>query len=477
MNIRIERITRMVPYKSDWKPVKVPHVETKHRRIVTLIPVPESEPMFTALESYEPRSMATQVPVVWGRAEGFQVYDAYGNCWIDFTSGILVANIGHAHPQVCEALSRQIKGKLLHSYLFATEVRAKLVKKLVEISPSNLRKVFLLSTGSEAIECAIKLARLYGLQKNPRKTVLVSFTGSFHGRTMGAQMLCSADDHKDWITSLDPDIHQIPFPRCCECPWGREKYEDCGKECLEKGLAQLLKKGVNLARISAFVVEGYQGVRGPIFFPNDYMKALREWADAYQALVIVDEIQSGFGRTGKLFAYGHYRIDADLVCCGKGISSSLPLSAVLGRAEIMDIPAPGYMTSTHTGNPVCCVAALASLEVLEKENLVAAAAGKGQVLQTKLLQLQKRHPKRINMVSGRGLVYGLFLVRPKTGEPDVQLGDQLVIKAVQKGLMLFITGNGSVKICPPLMISKEALVEGVDVLEEALDECLTEEGP
>ena len=465
----------MAHYEPDLRPVDVPRVKTKYRRIVTPIPVPESIPVFKALQRCEPRATGTQVPIVWERAEGFQVYDPYGNCWIDFTSGILVANAGHAHPHVRDALRKLIDGKLLHSYMFATEARRKLVEKLVEISPAGLEKVFLLTTGSEAVECAIKLARLHGMQKRPRKTALVSFAGSFHGRTMGSQMLCSAEDQKKWITSLDPDIHQIPFPRCCECPWGRAGYESCGKECFEKGLGELEKKRVDLQRIAAFVAEGYQGIRGPIFFPNDYMQALRRWADARGTLLIVDEIQSGFGRTGKLFAYEHYGVEADLVCCGKGISSSLPLSAVLGRAEIMDVADPGYMTSTHTGNPVCCAATLSSIEVLERECLVTAAAEKGKILETQLLGIQERHPDRVGMISGRGLVYSLFLVCPGTGKPDVQLADDVVLKAVQKGAMLFITSNGSMKICPPLVIPEDALVEGINVISDTLDERLSED--
>lgn len=419
--------------------------------------------------------MGTQFPVVWDRAEGFQVYDPYGNCWIDFTSGILVANAGHSHPHIRETLRRHVEEKPLHSYLFATEARAGLVKKLIEISPANLTKVFLLSTGSEAIEAAIKLSRLYGLQKSPPKKVLISFTGSFHGRTMGSQMLCSDKEHKKWITSPDPNIHQIPFPRCCECPWGRGNYDNCGKECFEKGLRQLEEKGVDLEGIAAFFLEGYQGVRGPIFFPKDYAKALRKCCDDHQSLVIVDEIQSGFGRTGEMFSYMHYDVDADLVCCGKGISSGLPLSAVLGRGQIMDIPEPGYMTSTHTGNPLCCAATLASIEVLEKENLIEAAAQKGQILEAELRKIQKRYPERINMITGRGLVYSLFFVLPGTTEPDIELADKVVGMSIRKGVMLFITGNGSIKICPPLVVPEEALLEGVGVIGEAIDQCIIAE--
>jgi len=461
-----------VRYSPDLDPKDVPKVETEYRRIATRIPVPESVTVFETLRRCEPRAMQTQAPIVWEKAEGYQVEDGYGNRWIDFTSGILVANVGHCHPYVSRALKETLDQKLLHSYLFANRLRFKLVEKLVKITPANLTKAFLLSTGSESIECALKISRLYGLQKEPKKTAVVSFAGSFHGRTMGSQMLCSSEEEKKWITSLDPCIHQIPFPRCTECPWGREHYDQCGEECLSNGLAQLERKGVDLEEIAAFIVEGYQAVRGPVFFPDDYMQALRKWTDSHEALIVVDEIQSGFGRTGKLFAYQHYGIDADLVCCGKGISSSLPLSAVLGKGQILDIPERGQMTSTHTGNPMCCAAALASIEVLERENLIQDAAEKGMILKRELDRIRDTYPDRISLVSGRGMVWGLFFVSPATKTPDIDLADRVVERAVRKGVMLFITGNGSIKICPPLTMPEEPMVEGVRVIGEAIGECL-----
>lgn len=416
------------------------------------------------IRRYETRATDTLAPVVWDRAEGYQVFDRYGNCWIDFTSGIYVANIGHAHPDVISALQRQLDGKLLHSYLFCTEVRARLVEKLVHISPPNLTKVFLASTGSESIECALKLSRLHGQKVDLAKTVIVSFQGAFHGRTMGSQMLASAPDHKDWITHLDPDIRHIPFPN-----------QECGADFFAQGLSDLRAEGVDTDRIAAFVMEGYQGIGGPLFYPTAYVQAMRQWADAHRALVVVDEIQSGFGRTGKLFAYEHYGIEADLVCCGKGISSCLPLSAVLGRGQIMDLPQPGDMTTTHTGNPLCCAAAMAVLEVMEREHLVEGAAGKGRIFERRLNEILKRHPDRVSRILGRGMVYAIVFKRPGTDEPDVALAKRVTDRAIENGLMLFHAhSSGSVKMGPPLIIPDDVLEEGLSVLEEAAEACLAE---
>ena len=450
-------------------------VQSKYRRMVTPIPAPESKAIFETLKRCEPRALATQVPVVWDRAQGFQVYDPYGNCWIDFTSGILVANAGHSHPHVTKTLMEHIQNKPLHSYLFATEVRARLVEKLIEITPANLTKVFLLSTGTESVDCAIKLSRLYTMQKSETKTAIVSFENSFHGRTMGAQQLYSVKKYKTWITSPDPDIHHVPYPRCCDCPWGKECYDNCGQECFDNCLKKLKDDGVDLSRISSIFLEGYQGMRGPIFAPNDFAQALRKWCDSNDSLLIVDEIQSGFGRTGKLFSYQHYGIEADMVCCGKGISSSLPLSAVFGRDDIMDVPDHGHMTSTHTGNPLCCAAALASIEVLEMENLIEAAAEKGKLIAAEFEKIKQLYPDRVSMISGKGLVHAIFFVKAGTNEPDIELSVRVVEKCIEKGLMLFVTANGTIKICPPLSIPTEPLLEGIEVIAETLGQCLNEQ--
>lgn len=459
----------MSGYKFSLEPIDVPRVETRHRRIVTPIPAPGSAPILKELSLYEPSSLHHELPLVWDRAEGYQVFDAYGNCWIDFTSGIFVANAGHAHPDICHAVAQQLDHKLLYNYTFPSEIRARLARKLVGISPPSLEKVFLLSTGTDATECALKLTRMYGHRLAPEKIAIVSFDGSFHGRTVGAQTMSGNPAAKEWIVHLDPDIYQIPFPFCQQCPWGRSGYEQCGEWCFQKGLGQLQNRGLELNRIAGFMIESYQAW-GAIFYPDDYIQAMRAWADAHQALMTFDEVQSGFGRTGRLFAFEHYGADADLVCCGKGITSSLPLSAVLGRAEILDI-APD-LSSTHSGNPLCCAAALANIAVIEKEKLVAVANRTGQVLKSHLFKIQQRYPVRVCHVLGRGLLYAVHIVHPVTKELDIELTDRILEKAMQKGLLMVHTGCGTLKIGPPLSIPEEAVIEGVAVLEEAIDECL-----
>ena len=338
------------------------------------------------------------------------------------------------------------------------------------ISPESLEKVFLLTTGSEATECAIKLTRMHGRTLRPEKIGIVSFTNSFHGRTMGSQMIGGYPDQKEWIGHLDPDMHQIPFPFCFKCPWGKAGYEHCGEECFDKGMRSLSEQGIGPERIAGFVAESFQGP-SVAFMPEDYAQAMRRWADAHQALVVFDEIQAGFGRSGKLFAYEHYGIDADLICCGKGITGSLPLSAVLGRARIMDIPDHGEMSSTHTGNPLCCAAALANLDVIEGEKLVERAAVLGRKLDARLNALRRKYPEPVGGIGGKGLAYAVYLVKPGTRELDVDMGDRVTELALQRGLFMLQTGRGTLKIAPPLSIPEDALLEGVDVIDEAIGAC------
>jgi 4-aminobutyrate aminotransferase/diaminobutyrate-pyruvate transaminase/4-aminobutyrate aminotransferase/(S)-3-amino-2-methylpropionate transaminase len=451
--------------------IQVPKIETKHRRIVTPIPVPESVAIIEELARYEPRSMGGHPPVVWDRAEGYQVFDPYGNCWIDFSSAVILANAGHAHEKICAAITEQINRKLLHNYCFPSKIRAHLLYQLVDLSPSYLEKVFLLTTGSEAVECAIKLTRMYGRSLNPEKIGIVSFTNAFHGRTLGSQMIGGFTDQKEWIVNLDPDMFRMPFPNCFDCPWGKEVYEHCGAECFEKGIKQLRDSGICADRIAGFITETYQGPT-VAFLPDDYVKAMRYWADRYQALLTFDEVQSGFGRTGKMFGFEYYGVEADMICCGKGITSSLPLSAVIGRTRILDIPGHGQMSSTHTGNPLCCAAASANIEVLRTERLVERAVTVGKTLENCLTELQKQYAEHIGCVSGKGLVSAVWLIKPGTKELDIELAHRVTEKALQKGLLMLQTGRGTLKIAPPLSIPEGAIIEGVSVIAESISECI-----
>lgn len=453
----------------DIQPKDVKPVETAFRRIATKIPAPETLEVLETLHRYEPVSMTGQPPIVWDRADGVQVYDRAGNVWLDWSSGVVVANAGHGAPEVREAIRRQADKGLLHNYCFPNAERAELVKYLVGIAPPSLEKAFLLTTGSEATECAVKLARTHGLTVGGReKIAIVSFGGAFHGRTLGAQMIGGLPALKQWIVNLDPDMHQVPFP-------DGFRLRDTSFDLFLQTLADAR---VPAGRVAGVILETFQG-GSACFAPTPYMQALSRWCTEHGALLICDEIQAGFGRTGRLFGFEHYGITPDLVCCGKGISSSLPLSAVLGRAEVMDLYGPAEMTSTHTGNPVCAVAALASIRRIVEGGLVANAAAMGQLLLGGLRDIAARFPRFIGAVRGRGLVAGVHIVRAGTAEPDGDLAFAIVEKAFQKGLLLFAPvgmGGGTVKVAPPLPITREAVLDGLAALGEAVEEAATELG-
>lgn len=447
------------------EPQSVPPVDTPHRRIRTAIPVPESIPILEQLRRVEPVSMSGQPPIVWDRAEGFQVFDAWGNMWLDWSSGVLVANAGHSHPLVKQAVLDQINAGLMHSYCFATRIRGRLAAELVRLAPAGLDKAFLLTTGSEATECAIKLMRTRGLATGGReKIAIVSFTHGFHGRTMGAQMAGGIAALKQWIVNLDPAMAQAPFP-------DGFRQTDTGFDVFEKTLAAA---GFSPERIAGVLVETYQG-GSAAFAPVSYMQSLRQWCDRHRVVLAFDEVQAGFGRTGRFWGFEHYGITPDLICCGKGISSGLPLSAVIGRAELMDQYPPGSMTSTHTGNPVCVAAALASIHAIERGDLVANAARLGVILEAELKRIAARFRGPIGAADARGLVATVQVVQPGTTDPDPRLASRIVRRCFEQGLLMFApvgVGGGTIKICPPLVITEPALREGIAVLEAGIESAL-----
>lgn len=449
--------------KYSLTPVDVKKVETKYRRITTKLPVPESLVLLETLQKYEPISMQGQPPIVWDHAEGFQVYDAYGNKWLDWSSGVLISNAGHSHPHMIAAIKSIADKKLISTYCFPHEGRAKLAKMLVERAPSTLKKVFLLSTGSEAVENAIKLAKTWGRKINPAKKIIVSFKNGFHGRTLGSQLAGGMPRLKEWIGDLDQSFVQVPFP-------DGYKNEDTRFELFTETLK---KNGVDPDNVAGVISETYQGV-GPDFMPAEYAQKLRKWCDKHGALLIFDEIQAGFGRTGKFWGFEHYGISPDLITCGKGISGAMPLSAVIGREDILALYPPGAMTSTHSGNPVCVACAVACLEVIEKEKLVENSARLGKILYEGCLEIKNKHKNVLgNVCGGKGLVAGILVVKPGTKEPNPEIALEINEKCFQRGLLMFApvgTAGECVKISPPLCITEDALKEGLEVLSEVCGE-------
>ena len=452
--------------KYNLEPIEVPGVETKFRTIKTSLPVPESLAIFQALSESEPISMMGQPPVVWDTAKGFQIYDKWGNKWIDWSSGVLIANAGHGRKKIIDGLREVLDQELLATYVFVHEKRAELTKALQDLSPdpSNYQ-VFILSTGSEAVENCIKLAKTYALEKHGRqKKYIVSFDNAFHGRTLGSQFAGGMPKLKTWIIDEGQSFVQVPFP---------DGYKNVDRS-FDLFLNSLKKLGIQPAEIAGVLTESYQGV-GPDFLPVEYAQKLEGFCRENDIVTIYDEVQSGFGRTGKMFAYEHYGVTPDLIACGKGISSSLPISAVIGRKDIMGLYAPGAMTSTHSASPLPVVAAIENLKIIDEENLVENSRLMGEILIPGLERIQAKYPDVLGCVQGKGLVAGIQVVVKGTKKPDADTAIKLNVKCFHKGLLMFapvgIAGE-CIKISPPLVITEEALLEGLKVLEEACDEIL-----
>ncbi len=433
----------------------------------TQLPHPDSLATLEKLRRYEPISMRGQPPLVWERAEDIFVFDRHGNRWLDWSSGVLVTNAGHGAPEIRRAIIEQVNSGLLHSYVFPNEERAALVECLAGVAPEGLKKVFLLTTGSEATECAIKLSRAHGIKAGGnRKIGIIGWERGFHGRTLGAQQAGGMAGQKSWIVNEDPAIVTAPFP---DGYWQTDTS-------FAAFLATLERRGMKAENVAGVIMETYQGV-GPDFAPVEFVRQLSEWCRQHSIVLTFDEVQAGFGRTGKFWAFEHYGVTPDLICCGKGISSSLPISAVIGRESIMDQFAPGSMTSTHTGNPVCAAAALASVTKIIREKLSEHAARLEPMLLAGLKSIQARHPGVVGHVTARGLVAGMQTVKRGTKEPDHDLAHRIIELCFEQGLLLFAPVGAwgqTVKIAPPLTIPAEALREGLDVLAEATDAAVAE---
>ncbi len=445
-------------------PVKVDKINTKFRKITTSIPVPQSIPVLKKIYKTESRSMHGQMPIIWKKAKGHQVYDKWGNKWIDFSSTIFLANAGHGNQNIIRSIKATLNKPLLHTYTYASEERLKYLKYLISNTPNNFEKAYLLSSGTEATEAALKLMRLNGKKNKKRKLGIICFSGNWHGRTLGAQFMSGNRKEKDWIGYHDPNIIHLPFPY----PWIEEVKKN-PKSFFNKSLNKLLKKKKLNPKldICGFMLETFQGW-GAIFYPEQFIKELSKFSKRNKILLTFDEIQAGFGRTGKLFGYMHYKVKPDIICCGKGSSSSLPLSMVLGSKKILDIPNTGSMSSTHSANPMVCAAGYENLKFILDNNLIAKSKNLGKILNKELHRISKKYNSINISVYGKGLIASLIF-KTKKQKPLGNLCSRICELCLQRGLLLVHTGRESLKIGPPLVISKEALLEGIKVIEEAID--------
>jgi 4-aminobutyrate aminotransferase-like enzyme len=436
------------------------YIKTKNRFIHTVIPAPGTEGLFKSLSKVESRSMHGQMPIAWDKAKNFNIFDIAGNKFIDFTSTIFVANIGHSNPRLIKYIKLALSKNFLHSYAYINKIREKYIKKLILFAGKNFQKAFLMSAGTEATEAALKLMRMHGQKQGKRKLGIICFEGNWHGRTMGAQMMSGNIKQKEWIGYQDPNIYHLPFPY----PWILKNNES------EKFLIDSLKKiekKINLKKdICGVMIETFQGW-GAIYYPKEYVKLLFKICKKNNILITFDEMQSGFARTGYKFGYEYYGVKPDLICCGKGMGGGIPISGVIGKKNIMDLPEVGNMSSTHSANPLACYAGLAVLEEINKKKLLQNTKDKEKILFKKLNQIKDKFPKEILYVQGKGLIAALiFNIRSKNNVKKIL--KSIVEECLKNGLLVVYTGRESIKIGPPLTITKEALIEGINVLDQAI---------
>ncbi len=446
------------------EPQPVCEVRTEHRLIKTEIPCPGTREVLEKLEKYESRSMQGQLPIVWDRAEDIYVYDMAGNKWIDFTCTIFVMNTGHSNRRVVGAVKDVLERPLMHTYAYANPCRADYLEALINFTGGAFEKAFLLSAGTEAVEAGIKLMKMRGQKVGKRRTGIISLEGNWHGRTLGAQMLSSNAGQKQWIGYEDENVHHLafPYPRAMEGMTGQEFWQRSIEEMVER-------EGVDPGRdLCGVMLETFQGW-GAWFYPVDYVQAAERFCRDNDLVLAFDEMQSGFGRTGTKFGYEHYGVRADMVCCGKGMGSGVPLSAVLSSAEIMDLPGVGSMSSTHSANPIVCAAGLATIRELTESGLIENARAKGEIFLARLEEIRNRYSDTIERINGRGLVAAIIF--KNDGDKDGGLlASRICERCMQKGLLVVHTGRESIKLAPPLTIGEYALFEGLDVLEESVGE-------
>ena len=436
---------------------------TKTIELRTEIPGPRSREILERKERVVADPLSIYHNLVIERAQGATLTDVDGNTFIDFTGGVGCLNVGHSHPRVVEAAQEQLE-RFSHTdfTIIPYEVYVRLAERLCELAPIANAKAAFFNAGTEAVENAIKFARSY-----TGRPAVIGFEGGFHGRTLLSLTLTSkTHPYKAGLGPFAPEVYRVPFPNDYRGP-------DAGAalETLERALVTQ----VAAETVAAIVIEPVQGEGGFVVAPKEFMAGVRRICDDHGIVMVVDEVQTGFGRTGKLFAIEHYEVEPDLITIAKSIAMGLPLSGVIGKAEIMDAPDDSAIGGTYVGNPVAQAAALAVLDVIGEEDLCARASVLGETMRARMEAWQERF-SQIGDVRGLGAMLAIELVKdPATKEPDADLATAVVEEAARSGLLLLKSGiySNCIRVLSPLTLSDAELDEALAVWEQALEAALT----
>ncbi|MGI9048873.1 MAG: 4-aminobutyrate--2-oxoglutarate transaminase [Rubrobacteraceae bacterium] len=439
------------------------------KRIKTEVPGPKSRALMDRRKGAVSSGVGIATPIFAQEAKGALLTDVDGNTFIDFGGGIGVLNVGHAHPRVVEAVREQAE-RFLHTCFYVTEYESyvELAEKLNALAPGDFEKrSFFVNSGAEAVENAIKIARSY-----TGRPAVIAFENAFHGRTFMAMSLTSkTDPYKKSFAPFVPEVYRVPAPYPYRCPVSKDCSGGCQGDCFG-ALEKAFTSYVHPESVAAIIVEPVSGEGGFIPFPDFYLRKLRELCDEHGIVLIVDEVQTGFGRTGKMFAIEHSGIVPDLLTTAKSLGGGMPIAGITGKAEIMDAVHVGGLGTTFGGNPLACAAALAVLEALEEEDLLARADVVGERIMGAMRELGEKHPF-VGDVRGRGPMAAMELVKDAgmTKEPDKGRTNRIVEVALQEGLLLLTAGQYSnvIRTLAPLSISDDELEEGLEILRHAVD--------
>ena len=441
--------------------------EGKLPQIKTELPGPRAREVVAQDHAFVSPSYTRDYPLVVQRGQGAMLEDVDGNVFLDFNAGVAVCVTGHAHPEIVAAISQQA-GELIHigSADYYYPLLSRLAEKLSQVAPGDVpRRTHFGNSGAEAVEGAIKVA--FWAKRRPK---LIAFFSSFHGRTLGALSLTSSRAaQRRGFGAQVLDVTHIPYANCYRCPYGQTP-DRCGVECAKVIEDRLFKSTVPAEECAAIVVEPVQGEGGYVVPPQKFLEELRRIADENDVLLITDEVQSGMGRTGRLWASEHFGVVPDVLSSAKGIASGLPLGATIARADLMDWP-PGAHASTFGGNPVAIAASLKTFELLERE-LLQNCRERGEQLLAGLKELQQQY-ECIGDVRGLGLMIGVEFVKDReTKEPANELRHRIVHECFRRGLVVIGAGDSAVRFSPPLVIDREQADGALQIFQEAIDAAL-----
>jgi 4-aminobutyrate aminotransferase/(S)-3-amino-2-methylpropionate transaminase len=436
---------------------------TRTIELRTTIPGPRSQEILARKHRVVADPLSVYLPIVVAEGRGATITDVDGNTFIDFTGGVGCLNVGHSHPRVVEAVQEQA-ARFAHTdfTIVPYEVYVELAERLIGVAPfRGPAKAAFFNAGTEAVENAVKFARAH-----TGRPAVIAFEGAFHGRTLlSMSMTSKTHPYKAGLGPFAPEVYRVPFPNDYRGPTAAEALA---------ALERALVTQVAAESVAAVVIEPVQGEGGFVVAPREFLAGVRRICDEHGIVLVVDEVQTGFGRTGRMFAIEHYGVEPDLITVAKSIAAGLPLSGVIGKAEIMDAPGDSAIGGTYVGNPVAQAAALAVLDVFQEEGLVERSAAIGDVIRGRMESWQERRPE-IGDVRGLGAMLALELVHDReTKAPAPELASAVVEAAADRGLLLLKSGiySNCIRVLVPLVIDDAQLDEALEVWEQALDAVL-----